>query len=161
MALNKDGPDARSQPQATIPRALDQGCHDRDKSVDIVVDTLTGVPANQDDEVIQLARDMQRNIQTRRTARRQQIEKDYHTTMQKLEDSMNARVTEISKGITKKYRLRAQNLAMKMKKRSDIENRIFASLARVEQACNAINMDLQIVLEGRISSIRPENPALP
>lgn len=197
MAPTKGGPDARSQPQATSPRALDEGCHDRDKSVGMVVDTPKGVPAYQDDEVIQLARDMQRNVpytsppnccltnwqspdpntsnstsatdwerllwhyeEIRRfheCSRHRNIQGNVSPATSAGVDSESCNNSEPS---TKKYRLRAQNLAMKMKRRSTIEQNIFASLARVEQAYNAINRDLQVVLKGRISSIRPENPAL-
>lgn len=108
MAPTKGSKDARSQPQAASPRVFEDDEF-------IVTDPTTSIPAYQDEDVIQLARDMQKSvyqahsiaivrincfqIQTRRIARRQKIESDYHATMKNIEDSINAHFTEVSKGM--------------------------------------------------------------
>ena len=55
MAPTKGGRGTRSQPEVTSPRASDE-------DGGIVVDTPTGAPGYQDDEVVQLANDMQKSV---------------------------------------------------------------------------------------------------
>ncbi|KAL8984518.1 MAG: hypothetical protein Q9205_001541 [Flavoplaca limonia] len=103
-----------------------------------------------DDQIVKnMAKALKESTKRRRTARRGQIEQDYHLQMSQLEASVSFQMESIANRTSKLQRTRLESLRDLLERKASVEADIMQSIAKLDKAFANANSELQAVLTTR------------